>query len=369
MNTICFCAIFRNESRNVRRCLDAAKPVIDYVSICDTGSTDNTIELIEEWGRENAIPTKVHREPFRNFGYNRTLSVELAKQTFPGADYLLLLDADLVLVVDPAWSKSQLQGDNYMIRQVNPFIEYWNVRLIRASLPWVCTGVTHEYWECQQPAERSMLHSLSIQDREDGGYKAHKFERDKRLLTEAINDSKTPEHLRARYYFYLAQTYRDLGDLRAAIRWYDKRVKAGGWIEEVYIAQCEKGRAMIRLNSAANDILAEFLHAYSLRPIRAEALWQLAAYYRERQRYAEGYLFAKVGKDIPRPDDILFIQRDVYEWRLLDEFSVCAYWIGQYAESVQAIQQLLNEGRFPPSERERMQKNLEFALEKITSGT
>ena len=45
--TICFAAIFRNESKNVYRCLNGVKSIIDYVSICDTGSTDDTVELIE----------------------------------------------------------------------------------------------------------------------------------------------------------------------------------------------------------------------------------------------------------------------------------------------------------------------------------
>ena len=46
MVTIAFCAIFRNESKNVYQCLNALKPMIDYVYVCDTGSIDNTKDLI-----------------------------------------------------------------------------------------------------------------------------------------------------------------------------------------------------------------------------------------------------------------------------------------------------------------------------------
>lgn len=348
----------------MRRCLDAAKPVIDYVSVCDTGSTDETVELVEQWGRENGVPTRVHWEPFQNFGYNRTVSVELAKHAFPDTDYLLLLDADMVLMVESGWNKAALTDEHYLIRQVNPFIDYWNTRLVRAALPWVCTGVTHEYWECPQPHPRTLLRTLWIDDREDGGYKADKFQRDERLLTEAVRDAKTPEHLRIRYYFYLAQTYRNLDQPQLAMRWYERRVKAGGWPEEVYVAQCEKARLMIQLGFGHREIVAEHLDAYRLRPTRAEALWQLASYCRERQHYAEGYLFAKVGKDIPLPDDILFVQRDVYEWRLLDEFAICAYWIGQYRESADAGQRILREGFYRPDDKSRLEANLGFALVK-----
>ncbi|MEZ5591435.1 MAG: hypothetical protein R3F53_12305 [Gammaproteobacteria bacterium] len=72
-----------------------------------------------------------------------------------------------------------------------------------------------------------------------------------------------------------------------------------GWVEEAYIAQLEKASMMIRLGMGHRDIVNENLAAYTMRPTRAEALWQLASYCRGQQRYAEGYLFAKTGKGHP----------------------------------------------------------------------
>lgn len=367
MVTICLCAIFRNESRNVRRCLDALKPVVDFVSICDTGSSDETPALVEAWGRDNAVPVRVHHEPFRDFGYNRSLSFTLARSSFPQADYLLLLDADMVLRIEPGWNKDALCADQYLFRQLNSVLEYWNTRLIRAALPWRCTGVTHEYWECPVPHTRENLPVLWIDDRGDGGCKADKLERDRRLLGAAIDDASTEQALRCRYLFYFAQTCRDAGDLPAAFDWYGRRVEAGGWAEEVYIAQCEQANLAVLLGRTHEEIVAAYLKAYAQRPTRAEALWLLSKYCRERKLYAEGYLFAHTGKDIPLPpDDILFIRRDAYEWRLLDEFSICAYWTGRYQEAAEAGERLLREARFPPSERPRLEGNLGFAHEKLT---
>ena len=48
--------IVKNESKIIERCLDSAKSIIDFVSICDTGSSDGTPELIENWCKENSIP-------------------------------------------------------------------------------------------------------------------------------------------------------------------------------------------------------------------------------------------------------------------------------------------------------------------------
>ena len=36
----------------MERCLNATKSIVDFVSICDTGSTDNTPEIIENWCKE-----------------------------------------------------------------------------------------------------------------------------------------------------------------------------------------------------------------------------------------------------------------------------------------------------------------------------
>ena len=40
----------------MERCLNATKSIVDFVSICDTGSTDHTPEIIEKWCKENEIP-------------------------------------------------------------------------------------------------------------------------------------------------------------------------------------------------------------------------------------------------------------------------------------------------------------------------
>ncbi len=207
MVKICLCAIFRNESKNVYRCLDGVKKIIDCVSICDTGSTDNTVELIKKWGKENKIPTKVHFKEFKNFGHNRSLSLVLAKRSFKNIDYFLLIDADMVLVIEDGWNKIKhtLNLGSYLFKQKTHYMEYWNMRLLREDLIWRCIGVTHEYWECTSDDIKShKLEYLWIDDKEDGGHKDDKFERDKKLLEQGLIDEKD-KSLRGRYMFYLAQ--------------------------------------------------------------------------------------------------------------------------------------------------------------------
>lgn len=239
---ICLCMIVKNESKIILRCLESAKSIIDYISICDTGSTDNTMELIEEWGKKNSIPCKVHLEQFKNFGYNRTLSVELGQKTYPDSTYFLLLDADMILIVNSDFSKSALTKDKYSIQQFDAYIKYWNVRLVKNTLSWKCIGVTHEYWDGDREHTSDCCYTLQIDDREDGGCKSDKFERDKKLLMEGLKDKTISVGLRSRYMFYLAQTLKDLGEYEEAIQWYTKRIKSkDNFPEESFYAQYRIG--------------------------------------------------------------------------------------------------------------------------------
>ena len=53
--TICLNMIVKNETQIIQRLLESVLPIIDCYLICDTGSTDNTIELIDNFVRSLVI--------------------------------------------------------------------------------------------------------------------------------------------------------------------------------------------------------------------------------------------------------------------------------------------------------------------------
>jgi glycosyltransferase involved in cell wall biosynthesis len=83
--------IVKNESRVIIRLLDSVVKLLDGYCICDTGSTDNTIFLITEYFKEHNIPGKIVQEPFKDFGYNRTLAL---KHAYKKTKYLFIFDSD-----------------------------------------------------------------------------------------------------------------------------------------------------------------------------------------------------------------------------------------------------------------------------------
>jgi len=101
-----------------------------------------------------------------------------------------------------------------------------------------------------------------------------------------------------------------------------------------------------------------------MRPERgAEPLYQLAVYCRNKNWHTQAYLFAKAGAEIAYPTDKLFVERDIYEWRIHDELAIAAYWTGRNAES-KALCEMLLAMVLAPEDVERIEKNLEFAVQK-----
>lgn len=176
MAKICLNMIVKNESAILRRLLQSVLPLVDSYCICDTGSTDDTIEIIETFFKDNNIPGLVVEEPFQDFGYNRTFALQQCVN-LENADYLLLLDADMVLKFGPEFSipefKASLTKDAYHIFQGSEVFFYKNVRLLKNSPEFSYWGVTHEYVKTlptsvYEDIDKSVLF---IDDIGDGGVK------------------------------------------------------------------------------------------------------------------------------------------------------------------------------------------------------
>ena len=65
--TLCLNMIVKNESKIITRLFDSVINIIECYCICDTGSTDNTVELIKTYFESKNIPGTIVNEPFKNF--------------------------------------------------------------------------------------------------------------------------------------------------------------------------------------------------------------------------------------------------------------------------------------------------------------
>jgi glycosyltransferase involved in cell wall biosynthesis len=361
--TVCLSMIVKNEASVIARCLASVKPFIDSWVIVDTGSTDNTQALIGLCMQ--AIPGELHERPWKDFASNRNEAIELARGK---ADYVLVMDADDILSTSEGFTLPPLTADSYKLRIEYAGTTYYRTQLFRPDLDFHYEGVLHEVLLSAPERTEERLEELTYRCSFNGARGSRssdpkKFEKDAAVLQAAL--ANAPAHLRARYMFYLAQSYRDAGLLKRAWDVYSQRAAMNGFEEETWYSLLEVAKINAKLKLSTPTVINAFLHAYERRPTRAESLCYLAMYMREQDRVAAGYPFARLASKLPRPDDILFIDDSVYAWRAKDEHAVAAYWTGRYDEAFSLNEELLSGQGLPENERERVQRNLDFCRERV----
>ena len=322
--------IVKNESKIITRLLKSVLPLIDSYCICDTGSTDNTIQVIQDFFREKNIHSgKIIVEPFQDFGYNRTFALKQCLN-MDNADYILLLDADMILEMDPMLSiddfKNNLTHDVYNVFQGSPSFIYKNTRLIKNKIGMSYWGVTHEYLNAPNGSTRFTItrNQLFINDVGDGGSKQDKFLRDIRLLEKGLEENPDND----RYTFYLANSYKNSGQMENAIKTYKKRINLSGWHDEIWYSYYSMGQCYKELGKMEQAIAA-WINGYEFLPTRIENLYEIVYYYRRAGKNTLAYTYynlAKYERNRKTDFDNLFLEKDIYDYKLDYELSIIGYY-------------------------------------------
>lgn len=326
---LCLNMIVKNESRIITRLLSSVCDLIDMYCICDTGSTDNTIEIIETFFKEKNIPGKIIEEPFQDFGYNRSYAMKACETM--DADYLLLVDADMVFwrnpKIKPESFKQYLSNfDLFYIFQGTEAFYYKNARITKNKMGYSYWGVTHEYVSTPDNTRTGQIDKdvCFIKDIGDGGSKANKFIRDVALLKKGLE--KEPNN--DRYTFYLANSLKDSGQKQEAIETYKKRIEIGGWIEEIWQSYYSMGKCYEELGKMDNAICT-WMEGYDAFPNRIENLYEIIKHYRIIGKHKLAYAFYKIADESRirhKERDYLFMQKDVYDYKLDYEFSIFGFY-------------------------------------------
>lgn len=417
--TICLSMIVRNESKNMVRLFESLKCIINYISVVDTGSLDNTIKVMKKWANDNKIPIVVDESPFKNFGYNRTEAINKAKIAFPEATYFILSDADFVWEFDLSESKQLkfkkelMMSDKYMVEQYNDVISYDNTRVLKADKKWKCRGVTHEFWaSVEGNITSNKINTFRIHDIGDGGHKQEKYTRDIKLIEDELAFLTGPkpnmasldydhwiedQDLISRYYFYLGESYKHNGQYDKAIISYQKRIDHEiGWHEDRFFSMFQMGNCyqylmdLVKVEFQTTDATSTegpsgpsafvdseemkkfyeekmiecYKKAHEILPQRAESLAALAKYYRLHNRHQECYDICEIGRKIKYPTNLsLFIERSCYQYRFDYELCIVCYYIDKKDEGAEAIIRLFEmEPLIPESTMKSIKRNSQFYL-------
>jgi glycosyltransferase involved in cell wall biosynthesis len=355
--TVCLNMIVKNEAPVIRRCLDSVRPIIDHWVIVDTGSTDGTQDVIREHMKD--LPGELHERPWRDFAYNRSEALTLAR---PHGDYSLIIDADDALNIPGEFELLELTDDSYTFEILHGPIRHRRTQLVRNMLPWRWEGVLHEYLTCEG-AETGGHLPIHILIHHDGARRRdpETYHKDAAMLERALEDEANP-FLIARYTFYLAQSYRNCGEKDKALNTYLRRAELGYWDQEVFWSYYQAAQLKSELAYDHEEIIATYLSATDACPFRAEALHSASRLCRYLGDNKRGYDIGKRAIDLAAPIDGLFVERWIYDYGALDEFAVNAYWTGHYRECMDAALRALERGTVPDDQHKRFVNNVQFAV-------
>jgi beta-1,4-mannosyl-glycoprotein beta-1,4-N-acetylglucosaminyltransferase len=292
--TICLNMIVKNESHiivsTLKNILEHIK--IDYWVISDTGSTDDTVDIIQDFFKEQGISGEMFHDVWKDFGHNRTKALEHA---YDKSDYLFIFDADDLIHGDIPLP-SLFDKDLYNVSFGNP-VSYHRPILISNRMKWKYVGVLHESLVHIDPikSDAYLLGNYHIESRRlgDRSKNPNKYVDDALILEKGFEEENTDMWLKYRYSYYCAQSYHDAGKLENAIEWYERTLTLAYSPQYKYCACIKAGDCYNALKQYSNAI-DSWSKAYTYDRERLEGIVKIMEYfYNKEQHFMVSSLYNK----------------------------------------------------------------------------
>ena len=331
----------KNEHKRIQVSLDSVLNHVDCFIIYDTGSTDNTMEIIQNHCEKHKINLYMIQGEFVNFCESRNVSLDYADTK--DVTYLLLLDTNDELqggekLREFAKKNKDSKSTGFLTCQhwwSGQYDKYFNMRFVKAHSGWRYKGSVHEWMEDTSvkdkkeapPVTRMPDDIVLYQDRtQDDDKSGKRFARDKiLLLADHKKDPKEPRIL-----FYLAQTCSCLSQNDDAFYYYKLRSKLEGFQEEKFHAFHRCGMISEKLGHNWETTLPWYMKALE-HSTRAEPLVKIAEHYKNNKKWDIAFMFINMACNIKYPEHcILFVDKHSYDYTRWHLMGIIAYYCGQY---------------------------------------
>jgi len=368
--------IVKNEEHVIERMLNTVYPILDYYTIVDTGSTDNTKEVIKKFFDEKGIPGQILDKTFDNFENCRNYAMEASQGK---TDYAMWIDADEELIIHESFDKNKLDKDLYMINTHIGYMRYTRNELWNTKKKFKWYGPVHEYIiPLESNITSGIADGLEVNVHMDGGsWKAgaisQKYKRHADMLEEYIMTDRNP-----RWVFYTAQSWHDSATtgsrvenderLRRSLKYYRERASSNdGYHEERFYSQFRVGLIRKILEDKWSDVKTDLLKAYSIDPTRGESIKIIIEHYQKIGEWALANMYSefaynKFHNNSPYPNRLLFVDESLYIWRFLELHMNSSFYMKEIEEAQRLAKELMeivnkNPNYFSDQDKQRIVGN------------
>lgn len=322
-NLIHLCIMVKNGGPQFEDMLNKNMDNIDKWTILDTGSTDNTIDIINKT-IVNKKEGELYQEPFINFRDSRNRCLDLAGKK---CKFIIMLDDTYIIDGKLREFLNIVRGDqlstSYTLMIFSDDTQYGSNRIIKSDSDLRYIHKIHEVITDKNniniviPMQKVKIIDNRFDYMEERTMK--RKELDLKLLYEEIEDDPT----NPRTYYYLAQTYNLLGEYEKSYSFFMKRASFSnsGFIQERIDAIFEAARlANFKLNKPWEEFMDLYEKAYKTDESRPDSLYFMGINHYLRGENIKAYEFFKKGFEIGYPSHCQYSLKPTISYHFLPKF-------------------------------------------------
>lgn len=329
MVTISLCMIVKNEEKTLPRCLDSIKDIVDEIVIIDTGSTDRTKEIAFQY--TNNVFDFQWIDDFsaaRNFSFSKATK-----------EFIFWLDADDIMLNPHREALKSLKAIlnpefdvvvmKYILRTDdagNETYSCYRERLVKRYNNYKWHDPIHEYLEFSGKVLHTEIAVTHTKMEDSSG-------RNLKILSKVLSES---QNIHPRLIFYYARESEGIGNIEAAIEYYNKFLDMDFEGFGPYIEACIQLAKIYMYKDERKKALKTLIRSFEYEPMRAEVLCLIGKYYIDIKDYISAIPWYELALSLQKPRlTWQFLMLEYWDFIPCIELCHCYYHIGDLQSSLE----------------------------------